>query len=130
MIAVRFETPKCAAAIAALPALALLAVAVGHQREHVRVLDAVEPQAERDPEAHREPLPERAGRDLDAGGPGHVRVALEVRVELAQAHQVLVREVAVARERRVLDRRRVPLGQHEAVAAGPPRAAGSWRSTR
>ena len=91
------------------------------QREDVRVGDAVQTQPERDPEAHRQALAERAGRDLDPGRPGHVRVALEMRVQLAQAHQVLVREVAVPGQRRVLDRRRVPLGEHEAVAAGPAR---------
>ena len=107
-----------------LPGLALLAVAVGEHAEDVRgVVEAVEAQGERDAEAHREALAERAGGDLDAGGLVHVRVALEVRADLAQAHQVLEREVAVVGERGVLDRRGVALAEHEAVALGPLRVA-------
>ena len=49
----------------------------------------------------------------------HVRVALELGADLAQAHQVLEREVGVAGERRVEDRRGVALGEHEAVALRP-----------
>ena len=58
----------------ALPGLALLAVAVGEQAEDVgRVGEAIEPERQADPDRHREPLAERAGRDLDPGGPVHVR---------------------------------------------------------
>ena len=73
------------------------------------------------PTLHREALAERAGGDLDARGPGHVGVALEMRADLAQPHQVVGGEVAVLGERRVLDRGRVALGEDEAVALGPVR---------
>jgi len=57
-------------------------------------------------------------------------VALEVRADLAQAHQVVGGEVAVLCERRVLDRSRVPLGEDEAVRSGQRGLEASWRSTR
>jgi hypothetical protein len=50
-----------------------------------------------------------------------VRVALKVRSDLAQPHQVVSREVAVLGESCVLDRGRVALGEHEAVALRPLR---------
>ena len=57
-----------------LPGLALLAVAVGEHAEDVGgVVEAVEAQRQRDPEAHREALAERAGRDLDARACGSCR---------------------------------------------------------
>ena len=115
-----------------LPGLALLTVAVGEQAEDVRgVVEAVEAQRQRDPEAHREPLAQRTGRDLDPGGAVHVRVTLKLGADLAEPHQILEREVAVLGERRVLNRGRVALAEDEAVALGPARGrSGSWRRTR
>ena len=81
--------------------------------------EAVEAQRQRDPKAHRQALTERAGRDLDPRGAVHVRVTLEVSADLTQPHQVLAREVAGVRQRRVLNRRRVTLAEHEAVALRP-----------
>src|SRR6059058_2936762 len=95
-----------------LPGLALLAVAVGEESEDLRgLIEAVEPKCEADPEAHREPLPERPGRDLDALRPPHVGMALERGADLPEPHQVPEREVAVLCERRVLDRSGVPLAE-------------------
>ena len=71
------------------------------------------------PDRHRQALAQGARGDLHPGGAGHVGVALQVRADLAQAHQVLAREVAVLGERRVLDRGGVALGEHEAVALAP-----------
>ena len=51
-------------------------------------------------------------------------MALQLGADLAQAHQVLEREVAVVGERRVLDRRGVALAEDEAVALGPVRVLG------
>ncbi len=105
-----------------LPRLALLAVAVGEDAEDLSgLVEAVEAQREGDPEAHRESLPERAGRDLDPRRAPHVRVALELGADLAEPHEVLEREVGVLRERRVLDRRRMALAEDEAVALRPVR---------
>ena len=73
------------------------------------------------PDAHREALAERARRDLDPGRLVHVGVALERRADLAEALEVLVREVAVVGKRRVLDRRRMALAEDEAVALVPGR---------
>ncbi len=103
-----------------LPCLPLLAVAVGEHPEHLRgVVEPVEPQRQADAHAHREALPERAGRDLDAGRAAHVGVSLELGADLAQPHQVLEREVAVLSQRRVLDRSGVALAEHEAIARRP-----------
>ncbi len=49
---------------------------------------------------------------------------LKLGADLAQAHQVLLREVTAPRQRRVLDRRRMALGEHEAIALRPVRALG------
>ena len=125
MIAVRFGKLVVGGGHRALPALPLLAVAVGHQREDLRgVGEAIEPQGEADADAHREPLSQRAGRDLDARRPGHVRMALQMGADLAKPHQVVGREVAVLGERGVLDRRGVALGEDEAVALRPLRVGG------
>ena len=83
------------------------------------VVEAVEAQRETDPHAHREALSEGARRHLDARSSTHVGVALKLRPDLPQAGEVLEREVAVLRERRVLDRRGVALAEHEPVAAAP-----------
>ena len=70
-------------------------------------------------DADRQPLAERAGRGLDAGEPLHVGVPLERAADLAQGHDLVVREVAGLRERRVEHRRRMPLGEDEPVAVRP-----------
>ena len=115
-------TPKCDSGRRRLPGLPLLAVAVGEHAEHLGgLVEIVQPQRKSDPEAHREALPQRAGRDLDAGRALHVGVALELGADLAQPHQVLEREVAVLGEGGVLDRRRVALAEDEAVARRPVR---------
>ncbi len=74
--------------------------------------------------AHRvgQPLAERAGGGLDPGRGPHLRVAGGLRVQLAEALQLLDRQV-VARQvqERVLQHRAVAVGQHETVAVGPAR---------
>jgi hypothetical protein len=108
-----------------LPTLPLLAVAVGHQGEDLGSLrQAVETEGETNAHAHREALAERPGRDLNPGCARHVRMALQVRADLAQPHQVVGGEVAVLGERRIQDRRGVALGEDEAVALGPARVPG------
>ena len=83
--------------------------------------EAVEAERQADADGHREPLAQRAGRDLDPGRPGHVGMPLKVGADLAKAHQVLRREVTVLGQGGVLDRRRVALGEDEAVALRPVR---------
>ena len=59
------------------------------------------------------------------GQPGHVRVALEPRVGAVEGQQLLDREVAAQRHRRVQPDRGVALGQDEAVAVRPGGLVGS-----
>jgi hypothetical protein len=48
-------------------------------------------------------------------------MALQVGADLAEAHQVVSGEIAVLGKGRVLDRRGVALGEHEAVPLRPAR---------
>ena len=100
------------------PVLSFVELAVAGQDVGVIVF-LVDPGGQGVADADREPLAERAGRGLDSGQPLHVRVPFERAAQLAQRHDLVVREVAGLRERRVEDRRGVPLGEDEAVAVGP-----------
>ncbi len=69
-----------------------------------------------------QPLAQRAGGGLDAGGEAVLRVARGLAVELAEALELLERQgVAAQVEQRVEQHGRVPVGEHEAVAVGPGR---------
>ena len=84
------------------------------------------------------PLPERAGRGLDAGGPAVLRMARALRVELAEALDVVERDRQLAQalvlrvdrlhagqvQQGVEQHRGVADGQHEAVAVRPDRVLG------
>ena len=113
-------------------------VVVEH-REVGPVQVLAEPSA-RDRHAHArgEALAERARGGLDARGPAVLGVARTLRVELAEALDVVQRdgrcpEPLVLRidrldagqvQKRVEQHRRVPRGEHEAVAIGPDRILG------
>ena len=109
----------------------LLEVAVGDDEVRVAVdrgvLAAVEARgqhalAERHPDGGRDPLPERPRGRLDARHVAVLGVARAGRVELAEALDLVERDVVAGQvERRVEQHRRVPAGEHEAVAAGPVR---------
>mmetsp|Transcript_60835 Transcript_60835/g.161167 ORF Transcript_60835/g.161167 Transcript_60835/m.161167 type:complete len:209 (+) Transcript_60835:2280-2906(+) len=65
-------------------------------------------------------LAERAGGDLDASGDVVLRVAGRERAQLAELPQVVEREVVAGQvEHAVLERARVTVREHEAVAVGP-----------
>ena len=108
---------------------ALLHVAVGgdevgevRDRLLVRLVEArgQHPLAQRHPDRGGDPLPERAGGRLDARHVAVLRVAGARRVELAEALDLVERDVVARQvERRVEQHRRVPAGEHEAVAARP-----------
>ena len=66
-------------------------------------------------------MPERAGRDLDAGHLRTVRVAAEATVPAQEALQLRLREEPLPREHGVERHRPVPLGEQEAVALLPRR---------
>ena len=77
---------------------------------------AVEPHRERHPHTDREPLAERARRDVDPRQLRHGRrVSLDRRAEPAQREQLLIRDGADRLQRRVQDRGRVTLREHESV---------------
>jgi len=74
------------------------------------------------PDGVGEPLAERAGRDLDAGGVARFGVSRRRRPPLAEVPQVVELEsVAGQEQQRVLQDRRVPVGEDEPVAIGPVR---------
>ena len=62
---------------------------------------------------------DRDGNYLDSWGAVHVGMPLEMRVDPAESHQLVRREVAVLSQRGVLDRRRMTLREHEPVPLGP-----------
>jgi hypothetical protein len=69
-----------------------------------------------------ETLTERSGSDLDAGGVADLGMARRRRFPLAECAQVVEFEpVAGQEQRRVLEDRRMPVGEDEAVAVGPVR---------
>ena len=93
----------------ALGHLGVAAQAVGAERQ------AVEPLAgQRDADRDRQALAERPGGHVDPRDDRH-GVALELRAELAEAEQVLVRDRARRLQHRVVQRRRVALGEDQVV---------------
>ena len=99
-------------------ALGHLAVAAEHPDP---VREPVEPLArERDADAVRQPLAQRAGRHVHPRQ-DRSRVPLEPASELAEREQLLVRDRARGLVHRVQERRRVPLGEDEMVV---PRVVG------
>ncbi|HEY7599857.1 MAG TPA: thiamine pyrophosphate-dependent enzyme, partial [Candidatus Limnocylindrales bacterium] len=79
------------------------------------VRQAVEPLAgQRDAGGDREPLAERAGGDVGRRDAGR-GVALEPRAELAEGQQLLVVDPPGGLEHRVVERRRVALGEDQVV---------------
>jgi hypothetical protein len=115
-----------------LVADALHEVAVGG--EHVGVvvdglvaeLGVEDALREREPDRRGDALAERPGRRLDPGRHEALRVARRLRVELAEALQLVDRDALDAREveERVEQHRAVPGRQHEAVAVEPVRVGG------
>ena len=111
---------------------ALHQVAVGADRVDVVVDDLVvrpvervgeEALGEAHADAVREALAERAGRHLDAFGVAELGMAGRRRLPLAEALQLLEREVVAGEvQRRVLEHARVAGAEDEAVAVGPVRA--------
>ena len=101
-----------------LPDLALLALAVAEQAEHALGL-ARQFQAGGHASGDGQALAERAGGNLDARAQVAVGMALQARAQLAQRLELLAREVAGVRERRVQRRRRMALRQDEPVAVLP-----------
>ena len=74
-------------------------------------------------DAVRESLPERPRRHLDAFGVAELRVARGRRLPLAEALQLLERQVVAGEvERRVLEDARMPGAEDEPVAVRPVRA--------
>jgi hypothetical protein len=80
---------------------------------------------ERHADRVRQPLPERTGRGLHAGREAVLGVSGRLGVQLAKALDLLHRQV-VARQMQegVEQHRAVAVGEHEAVAAGPPGIGG------
>ncbi len=122
-IRVRLSSLNLAAAAAASQFCPSSELAVAGQDVGVIAL-LVDPGGQRVADADRQPLAERAGRGLDAGEPLHVGVPLERAAQLAQGHDLVVREIARLGQRRVEHRRRMPLGENEPVAVGPVRVLG------
>ncbi len=105
---------------------ALFEVTVGAEREHVVVAhvgaEALTQVALDDRDAHTvgEALPERPGRDLDAGRVAVLGVTRCARAELAELLDVLEIEAVPGQvQQRVQEHRRVAVGEHEPVAVGP-----------
>jgi hypothetical protein len=98
-----------------------------------RVAGAVELRGEqalghREADGVGESLAERARGGLDARRDADFGMARRLRVELAEAAQLLERQVVAGEvQQRVLQHRAVPVGEHEAVAIGPGGFAGLWR---
>ena len=77
------------------------------------------------PTALDEPLAERTGGGLDAGGVSHLGMTRRLASPLAELLEVVEGEVVPAQEeRRVEQHRRVSAGEHDAVAIGPVRIGG------
>ncbi len=100
------------------------AVTGDHEREVVLGLGAeAGPQVllrDRHADGVGEALTERSGRDLDPGGVSCFRVPGRGGLPLAEVPQVVELEpVAGQEEQRVLQDRRVTVGEHEPVAVGP-----------
>jgi hypothetical protein len=75
---------------------------------------------EGEPDGVGEPLAERAGGDLDAGGVAALGVAGRLRAQLAEGLDLLDRQVVAGQvEQRVEQRRAVAGGEDEPVAVGP-----------
>ena len=70
------------------------------------------------------PWPSEPVEASTPGEPLHVGVAFERAAQLPEGHDLVVREVAGLRQRRVEHRRRMPLGEDEPVAVGPVRVLG------
>ena len=69
-----------------------------------------------------QPLTQRAGGGLDAGGVAELRVARGLAVQLAEVLQVVDGQVVAGQvQQRVDQHRAMAVGQHEAVAVGPLR---------
>ena len=80
---------------------------------------------DREADAVREALAERARRRLDARRVVHLGMARGERLPLAEALQLLEREVVAGEmQRRVLEDAGVPGGEDEPVAVGPLRVRG------
>ena len=99
-------------------------VAGDHERVVVdRLLAEPGPQealGDRHADGVAEALPERTGGHLDARGVAGLRVAGRRRLELAELLQVVELEAVPGQvQQRVLQDRRVAVGQHEPVAIGP-----------
>ena len=95
---------------------ALCELAVAEHAEHARLLPAERPQRQRAAHGDRQPVAERAARDLDAGDQRAVGVVTERRVEAPEAGQRLDRHEALGGEHGVVRSGPVPLGEQEAVA--------------
>ncbi len=107
-----------------LPDLALLALAVAehHVRPHV---EAAEARPEGHPHGGRDAHAERPAGHVEPGQAGHVGVALEARAGRVERLQLLDREVAAQRHRRVEPDGGMALREHEPVAIGPGRLVGT-----
>ena len=95
--------------------------------ERVAELGVEHALGERHADRRRNALAERAGRRLDAGGHEVFGMARRLRIELAEALQLLDRHALVADEveEGVEQHRAVAGREHEAVAVGPGGSAAS-----
>ncbi len=123
--------PEVAGERRGLVADTLLEVAVTAEHERVVVDDLLaeaRPQVrlrQSDADPVGEALAERTGRDLDAGRVAVFRVAGGLRLPLPELAQVVEGQAEAGEvEERVEQHRRVPVGEHEAVAVGPGRVGG------
>ncbi len=83
------------------------------------------------PAADGDPLAQRSGGRLDAGGVAEFRVARRAAAELAEVLQVLQRQIVAGQVQHAVEQRRgVAAGKDEAVAAGPGGLAGLCRRCR
>src|SRR5205814_5345494 len=95
---------------------ALVQFGVADQDVDVRGQQSLRAQSERDADAERQPVPQRAGADLHTGYQQPVRVVTEAAVRPGHVVEPVGGEVPLGGEYRIEGGRSVPLGQHEPVA--------------
>ena len=119
--------PRCPASDAAswlTPSMRQPSPAIAHVWWSTRGREALaqEPLGDRHADGVGEALPERSRRDLDTRGVPGLGVAGRARPEGPERLEVVELEAVAAQvQHRVLQDRRMAVGQHEAVAVGPLR---------
>ena len=100
------------------PDLALIQLAVADDDKDAVIL-AVALACQRHADAAGKPLPERAGRNIDAGALFHIGMPLKDRAFLTQGMKLLLRKISEQPERRILNRAGMAFGEDVAVTVRP-----------